>query len=432
MVEELEDLCRRLHLSDHEKNHLRVRKERLGQSKQEAQFSILFKLLTNRAFNGEAFKRTMRNLWTSTGGVTIRDIDDNLFMAVFNTKEDLERVFVQGPWTFDKKLILMARFERDMQPTVVIFNQAAFWIRIHNLPILSMIKDIGEDIGNDIGRTLEVDVPENGIGWGRFLRIRVELDITKPLLRGKILEIEEGHPIWVEFRYEHLPTFCYRCGRIGHSSNDCIDGRRNGGDTQAYNDRYGQWLRAVPGRHGFSRSHCELGTHGEAPGVCPSWKGSMGSRRGGHHTPEGDVPEHGGREYFEEEDDANLVARILKKSLHTTLGDDPDGPKIMEVVGDLGKLTEEENTEVVVEQVRVTPNSNPQGDNGNRGQGGDIHEFEMASDGILHGIYPGEHVDLIPDAVLHVGPRTMHFTLPGAREMGETKPVVGPSTHSKW
>ena len=62
MVEELEDLCRRLHLSDHEKNHLRVRKERLGQSKQEAQFSILFKLLTNRAFNGEAFKGTMRNL----------------------------------------------------------------------------------------------------------------------------------------------------------------------------------------------------------------------------------------------------------------------------------------------------------------------------------------------------------------------------------
>jgi hypothetical protein len=82
-----------------------------------------------------------------------------------------------------------------MQPTAVIFNQTAFWIRIHNLPILSIIRDIGEDIGNDIGRTIEVDIPENGIGWGRFLHIRVALDITKPLLRGKILEIEEGHPI---------------------------------------------------------------------------------------------------------------------------------------------------------------------------------------------------------------------------------------------
>ena len=195
MVEELEDLCWRLHLSDHEKNHLRVWKERLGQSKQEAQFSILFKLLTNRAFNGEAFKGTMRNLWALLGGVTIRDIDDKLFMAVFNTREDIKRVFIQGPWNFDKKLILMVQFENDMQPTAVIFNQAAFWIRIHNLPILSMIRDIGEDIGNDIGRTIEVDIPKNGIGWGRFLCIRVALDITKPLLRGKILEIEEGHPI---------------------------------------------------------------------------------------------------------------------------------------------------------------------------------------------------------------------------------------------
>jgi hypothetical protein len=49
----------------------------------------------------------MHNLWALPGGVTIRDIDDKLFMAVFNTREDLKRVFIQGPWTFDKKLILM-------------------------------------------------------------------------------------------------------------------------------------------------------------------------------------------------------------------------------------------------------------------------------------------------------------------------------------
>ena len=258
------------------------------------------------------------------------------------------------------------------------------------------------------------------------------LDITKPLLQGKILEIEEGHPIWVDFRYDHLPIFYYRCGRVGHSSNDYIDGRRSGGDNQAYNDRYGQWLRAVPGHQGLPRTHREPGMHGEVPEVSPSWKGSMGSRGGGHHAPEGAVLEHGGRKEVEEEDDATSFARILENRLHTTLGDDYDGLKIMEVVGDLGKLTKEENTEVVVEQVRVTSNSNLQGDNGNQVQDKDIHEFEMASAGVLHGIYPGEHVDLIPDAVLHVGPRTMHFTQPCVGEMRETQSVVGPSTRSTW
>ncbi len=50
-----------------------------------------------------------------------------------------------------------------------------------------MVRAVGEDIGNAIGRTIEVDVPENGIGWGRYLRLRVDIDITQPLLRGKIL-----------------------------------------------------------------------------------------------------------------------------------------------------------------------------------------------------------------------------------------------------
>ena len=103
MAEELEELCRRLHLSDNEKNHLRLRQAKVAYSKQEAQFSLLFKLLTRRPFNSEALKATVRNLWAVGGSVTIRDIEDNLFMAVFPSRDDLERVFVQSPWTFDKK-----------------------------------------------------------------------------------------------------------------------------------------------------------------------------------------------------------------------------------------------------------------------------------------------------------------------------------------
>ena len=98
------------------------------------------------------------------GGITVRDIDDNLFLAVFNRGDDMERVIIQSPWKFDKKLIQMIRFEVDMQPTDVKFVYSTFWIRIYNLPILSMVYEVREDIGNNIGRLVEVDVPENGIG----------------------------------------------------------------------------------------------------------------------------------------------------------------------------------------------------------------------------------------------------------------------------
>ena len=55
-----------------------------------------------------------------------------------------------------------------------------------------MIREVGEDIGRAIGNLVEVDVPENGLGWGKYLRIRVEVDVTEPLLRGKILMGEVG------------------------------------------------------------------------------------------------------------------------------------------------------------------------------------------------------------------------------------------------
>jgi hypothetical protein len=187
-------------------------------------------------------------LWGSHGAVTIRDIEDNLFMAVFNTQDDLERIFVQSPWTFDKKLIQIIRFENDMQPSQAKFRYSAFWVRILNLAIKSMIREVGEDIGNVIGNSLEVDVPEDGIGWGRYLRIRVELDVTQPLLRGMILEYDDSAPFWVDFQYEHLPIFCYRCGLLGHNGNDCVVGRRSGEVPIGPGEHFGSWLRALP-RH---------------------------------------------------------------------------------------------------------------------------------------------------------------------------------------
>jgi hypothetical protein len=125
MAEELVDLCRRMNLSDKEKHRISLRKEQLVHSK-EARFSILFKLLTLRPFNIDAFKGTVRSLWASMGGVTIRDIEENLFLAIFQTRDDLECVFVQSPWTFDKKLILVVRFEGDLQPNAVKFTHSAF------------------------------------------------------------------------------------------------------------------------------------------------------------------------------------------------------------------------------------------------------------------------------------------------------------------
>ena len=45
-------------------------------------------------------------------------------------------------------------------------------------------------IDNEIGVPLLVDAPKSGLAWGPFLCIRVDVDITKLLMRGKMIQIE--------------------------------------------------------------------------------------------------------------------------------------------------------------------------------------------------------------------------------------------------
>jgi hypothetical protein len=55
-----------------------------------------------------------------------------------------------------------------------------------------MTKQDGKCIGNKIGVTEECDVGSDGMGWGEFLRVRVNVDISKPLCRGKKISFGGG------------------------------------------------------------------------------------------------------------------------------------------------------------------------------------------------------------------------------------------------
>lgn len=48
------------------------------------------------------------------------------------------------------------------------------------------------------------------------------MDINMPLRRGFMLKAVgiEGE-CWITIRYERLPDFCFKCGRIGHGIREC-------------------------------------------------------------------------------------------------------------------------------------------------------------------------------------------------------------------
>ena len=53
-----------------------------------------------------------------------------------------------------------------------------------------MNSSVGIQIANEISVPILVDAPKSRFAGGPFLRIRVDIDVTKPLMRGKMIHIE--------------------------------------------------------------------------------------------------------------------------------------------------------------------------------------------------------------------------------------------------
>lgn len=79
------------------------------------------------------------------------------------------------------------------------------------------------------------------------LRIRVQIDIAKPLLRCVTIEGPRKQSLKLRLTYEKLPNCCYFCGTLGHLVKDCsrclhlVD---HMGSIDESKLEYGDWLRA--------------------------------------------------------------------------------------------------------------------------------------------------------------------------------------------
>ena len=205
--------------------------------------SIVGKVLTDRPYNFEAFKRTMNQIWAISKGAIFCPVENNLFIVQFAHARDRAKVMDGCPWTFDQSLVLMREIEGSAQPSNITLTHCPFWMRIYNLPFDSRTEKDVKTIAGSIGEVIEVEKDE--VQWDRSARVKIMMNITKPIRRLQHIRNKAGGVSMIEFKYERLPTFCYVCGLIGHIERDC--------GTVAEEDRvmekqWGSWLRASPRR----------------------------------------------------------------------------------------------------------------------------------------------------------------------------------------
>lgn len=77
-------------------------------------------------------------------------------------------------------------------------------------------------IGESMGEVEDMDADEGTVAWGEYLRIKVKLDVSKPLMRAKKANLEKLGTHWVRFSYDRMLKFCYACGMLGYGHSECI------------------------------------------------------------------------------------------------------------------------------------------------------------------------------------------------------------------
>nr|POE67212.1 uncharacterized protein CFP56_70475 [Quercus suber] len=121
---------------------------------------------------------------------------------------DAEKVLLREPWSYDRHMLIIQRFNGSRPLKEVEFKHCSFWVQIHDIPFKFMTLEIALEIGETVGSVM---VPQD---WsemkrGTLMRIQVKIDVTRALYDGRRVAFEDGLEGWIAFQYKRLPNMCF-------------------------------------------------------------------------------------------------------------------------------------------------------------------------------------------------------------------------------
>ena len=85
--------------------------------------------------NRVKFQKVLRFFFFFPHGVTIKEVGNNLFVAIFVSEKDMVEVLDRSPWSFNKRLILLKRFNGDLIQVMLLYNTPFFGFRFSTFPL---------------------------------------------------------------------------------------------------------------------------------------------------------------------------------------------------------------------------------------------------------------------------------------------------------
>lgn len=184
--------------------------------------------------------KIFKGVWKDDG-LRIGGLGDGRLLFEVSTDAIKNRILRGGPWSFDKSLMVLADANGKGSPTKIPLSIENFWVQIHGLDPEDMTREVGQLAGGCLGQYRWTDLGDKGVCLTNYLRIRVGINVLKPLLCAIKLRINDKARFY-KVRYERLPNFCYICGHLNHVFEDC--NKRDCTLSLAQQQQFGDFLRA--------------------------------------------------------------------------------------------------------------------------------------------------------------------------------------------
>ncbi|XP_059457118.1 uncharacterized protein LOC132186993 [Corylus avellana] len=199
MGDDLETLCGKISLIVGEKVGIPVSEGEIVADREKGERCLVGRIGIEKKVNKEAFRNVLSRIWRTMGSVVFKEMQDNVWLFEFVDLDDKKRVMEGRPWSFDRQILVLNDFDGSIPPAQMQFTHSPFWIQVHDMPLLCINKGVGTKIGESLGTLEDIDVAGDGGGWGRCLRIRVNIDLNNPVERSRALSMG-GQKYWVTFR----------------------------------------------------------------------------------------------------------------------------------------------------------------------------------------------------------------------------------------
>ncbi|MBA0729932.1 hypothetical protein Golax_022888, partial [Gossypium laxum] len=210
-AEDINKLLEKLNFSEEEAT--KVVSTKLGSIKSQGfEAWAIGKIMSVEKVNQEAMYQVFKSLWFTKEEVNFVAIKEGAILVKFGNVEDRKRILNLSPWLFD----------------------------------------------HAIGEVIATVWHDRKGGWTEYIRLRVILDIFKPLRRVVQFVNSESVVYVCAIKYERLPIFYYSCSLISYSTQKC-DKKVDLSKSNNTSFQYGNWLRAHIGMPNQNRGYWRNG-----------------------------------------------------------------------------------------------------------------------------------------------------------------------------